>query len=413
MGKRYLIFVVLVIALLFRMLFLTMIEAPFFDEKLYVPAAYNYVERGFPGPVPWYHPYLRSILLFSSMSLLGDNPLGWRLPWVIIGVLSVYFLYLLTFRLFASREIALIAAFLLAIDPVHITHSRITPDETVVLFAFVAALYFTLRYVEEMKPYQLLIAGLMIGISLSIKWFAVFTIALTLFITLASLCRKDGYAADKAVRFSFIVAALIVLPATVYLFSYYPWSGRGYSIEDLIWLHKDMYLTQQSLKASDFKDMYQLGPSMASGWFMFPPIKGFKFTLQGGIVVLLYLANPFVWPLTLPSFCYVIYRYITERSFSLLVLIMAFILQYAPLLLIKRPLYLHAALSVLPVAFIINAYTLWHFMGRGKRGWILISFVVVNFIFVTATLPLIINYPIQQDSYNRFFRWWLDPMLIF
>lgn len=408
--ETILIIGIIFIAFLVRVMFIASVEFPFFDERFHIAGAYNYIERGFLSET-WYYPNLRSIILYFSMSLLGDNPLGWRVPLVLAGTLAVCFLYLLAFKLSASKRVALISSFLLAIDPLHISQSRVNPDETVTTFAFIAGIYFALRYKDELKPYLLCMAGIMLGIGVSVKWYAVFTIMIVLFISLASLTGNREGMVQKLNRLSFIFLGLIVLPATIYLATYYPWFGRGYSLTDFLWLQRDMYATLQSARESDFVTMSKLNLPTPLTWFILPTVAGIKILSPLYVVIVPFITNPFIWLLTLPSIAYTIFWWQKERAFSLLVISGAFFIQYLPLLLVKRPLFIHSALSVLPIAFIAIAFTLNHFFEALNRAWMLSAFLLLNLCLILILLPLLISYPIPLNVYDNYLKW-VDMFLV-
>lgn len=403
--ENYLILCVILGAALARGLFITAIQVRFFDEGEFIPAAYSYIERGFIGTSTWYHPNLRSIIVYSSISLFGDNPVGWRLPWILTGISSIFFLYLLTRRITGSAKIATVASFLLAIDPLHISQTRINPDETMTVFTSVAGLYFALRYREELKPHLLILAGLMIGVGISVKWYTVFTTIIVLLISSSVFFQKEENLLQRGNRLVFIFLALTVLPATIYLLTYYAWFGKGYSPADFLWLQLDMYVKQQSLQMSDFEDMSKLKVISPYYWFILPSITGFRLGLPWAMVVIPFVSNPFVWLLALPSIGYVIFRCMVERSFLLFVIAGAFFIQYLPILFVSRPLFIHSALSILPIAIISIAYTLVNLFDKPGRSWILSLYLVFNLLLVLMALPLLINYPIPIDTYNRYLGW--------
>jgi len=78
------------------------------------------------------------------IGIFGLNEWGVRLPSAFLGILSVYLLYLLTKRLFKDELIAALSAFFLAASPWHIQYSRAAFELSLLLFLFLAAIYFTL-----------------------------------------------------------------------------------------------------------------------------------------------------------------------------------------------------------------------------------------------------------------------------
>ncbi|HEX7592964.1 MAG TPA: glycosyltransferase family 39 protein, partial [Anaerolineae bacterium] len=70
------------------------------------------------------HPPLYYALLQIWMAFAGTSQVAARLLSVVIGVAAIPLIYLLAIKLFAQRRVALIAALLLAVSPLHIYYSQ-------------------------------------------------------------------------------------------------------------------------------------------------------------------------------------------------------------------------------------------------------------------------------------------------
>jgi predicted membrane-bound dolichyl-phosphate-mannose-protein mannosyltransferase len=107
-----------------------------FDETYYVnlarillrlPQQPNVWPNATPGidSVNQEHPLLAKLMIALSMSILGDNAWGWRIPSVIFGLLSIFVLYLLVKKTSKDSLIALIGTFVFSFDTLVFVHSRI------------------------------------------------------------------------------------------------------------------------------------------------------------------------------------------------------------------------------------------------------------------------------------------------
>lgn len=403
-NSRFAIAAIIVMALVFRLLFLTSVANPVYDEIVNTKAAQNYTERGFSSPGSWYQPYLANILMYASMGILGDNALGWRLPSAIYSVISIYLVYLLSLALFQSDKIAVMAAFLIAIDPIHLSMSRNAIGEPPAQVFTILSLYFAIRYTRNLKPWNLVIAGIAAGLCGGIKWHGAFNLIALLAISLTTLFRSGERMSRRVAELTLIFSALVVLPAAVYLLSFYPWFGLGYSLQDFVELQVDMYVLQNAFPAESYKFMSGLNMK-ASSWFWDPAIVGIKIPNPSYSVAALYMGNPFIWLLTIPAIGLACYKCIARKSFSLAVVIGAFSMQYIPLLLIRRPIFVHSIMPVLPVMAISIAHFLNYLSERTKKPGVIYGYLAANLLLVSYMYPFITVHPISHELYNNFYSW--------
>ena len=94
-----------------------------FDETYYVNDARQYlvhgVEEGFAV-----HPPVGKWLIAAGIEVLGDTPVGWRVPGAAAGALSVLLTYLIGLRVFGRIGPAALAGLLLATDGLFLVQAR-------------------------------------------------------------------------------------------------------------------------------------------------------------------------------------------------------------------------------------------------------------------------------------------------
>lgn len=94
---------------------------------------------------------------------------GARFFGAVAGVFSVVFMYLIARRLFKNEVAALSSAFLLCMDGLVLTQSRIATPDTYVLCFTLGAVYFLLKR-------NWLVSGIFLGASAACKWIGAFTV---------------------------------------------------------------------------------------------------------------------------------------------------------------------------------------------------------------------------------------------
>ncbi|RCS67216.1 phospholipid carrier-dependent glycosyltransferase [Brachybacterium sp. JB7] len=213
------------LALVLRLWGLGTVDELIFDETYYVKDGYALTQEGVEmswpdehdavfesGDVDTYedtgsyvvHPPLGKWLIGLGMSLMGpDSPAGWRISSALMGSAAVLMLTFIGRRLFRSTTVGLIAGLLLAIDGMHIVHSRTSLlDPFLMFFALAAfgallidrdrfrerlaretarlhasaALAPTLGISGGLRPWRLA-AGVLLGMACSVKWSGLYMIA--------------------------------------------------------------------------------------------------------------------------------------------------------------------------------------------------------------------------------------------
>ncbi len=162
-----------------------------FDECYYVGSsgscAGNHFDQDLLNLVPsnLEHPFFGKIWGALGIYLFGDNFFGWRIFYVLIGVLTVWVFYELAL-VFFSKEKALFAASLLGFETLFFIHTSLALLEgPPLLFGLLGyLLYFRKRYY---------LSALAFGLSiLSKEWGLYFVAALILYVFYSELVRKPS-----------------------------------------------------------------------------------------------------------------------------------------------------------------------------------------------------------------------------
>ncbi len=320
------------------------------DEAAQVPAARSFVATGNSDPTVWHHPPLGLILLDGTIRVLGDNPYGWRMRNVVAGALLAGVVFLLAAELFADPRPAFLAGLMVALDPLHITVSRMTTDEIPATLFFFVAWLATLRFVRG-RTTTPLVAGIAAGLSLATKPY--YGPALVVLLVYAWR-RRDTTGLAARLHLLLVFA---VVPVTVYVLSYLPWYGRGYGLAEFVRFVADSY-RDLALMTSEW---FRFDSILRQGggpwrWFLLPSMVGMEITADGPWrQYVIYLNDPPVWLLTWPACIYVLWRGRGGGLPMTLSPVLLFLAAYLPLLVVSRPIYLYSATAVFPFAALLIA----------------------------------------------------------
>lgn len=166
-----------------------------FDEKYYVQAAR--VIQGLPVtedglPSDWVngldpnreHPPLAKLVIAKGLDWSQGDPIGWRLPSIVLGLLTLVSTYAVVVELTQRRSLARWSVAFLATENLFFIHSRIATLEIYVLAFSALATWLYLRRLPEL-------AALSLAVATACKLTGIFGfVALVLYEMLTSLQRR-------------------------------------------------------------------------------------------------------------------------------------------------------------------------------------------------------------------------------
>ena len=271
--KTPVLILVLVLGAFFRLWGTFEIPTYIEDEAIHVPSAINLGLYGTTAKFNGYQPPLSGEILYGTIKLLGDNPYGWRMSNAVLGTASIGLTYLVAEVLFPGTAVSVIAAALLAFDPFHAYCSRTSFMEIPATFFFLLYLYLMLAYSERSRR-TLPWAGIAMGLTVATKGYFVFAIPL---VALYAFYRAKMRGEKPLVLCYDFSVSLVLLPIAVYLLSYTPWFGRGYSLQEFIQRQLDAYRMLQSYTTETFVNLWYVNAGGSPwGWFLKPWIQGFE-----------------------------------------------------------------------------------------------------------------------------------------
>ncbi len=226
-----------------------------FDEAYYVPAAKNLLALIPSNPE---HPFFGKIWGALGIYLFGNDFFGYRILYVLIGVLTVWVFYELAL-VFFSKEKALFAASFLGFETLFFIHTSLSLLEGPPLMFGLAGflLYFRKHY---------FLSAIAFGLSvLSKEWGVYFIAALFLYHLYAT--RKLPLGKQSFTRIAMFVVIMILvigLPLWAYDAVYHP-TGNGVAITNPV-QNFEYYASYQSGLTISPQDAQNTWDHFAWGW---------------------------------------------------------------------------------------------------------------------------------------------------
>ncbi|HUW87082.1 MAG TPA: glycosyltransferase family 39 protein [Candidatus Paceibacterota bacterium] len=244
-----------------------------FDEVYYVDGARDLLKYGVEvtksSPEFIVHPPAGKWCIALGIKIFGNNEFGWRFAAAVAGALTIYLVGRIARKLFNSRRLAALASLLMALDGLHLVHSR-----TALLDLFLTLFILLAVYAWLKEHYWR--SGIWFGLALGTKWSALYFLAA--FALLAIY--RDRHRMEP--WFKLLLKRIVqfaIVPLVTYVLSWTGWflSSRGW---DRHWA--DSRSTSWSVIPKSFR----------SFWHYHAEILNFHTTLTTPHS---YQANPWSW----------------------------------------------------------------------------------------------------------------------
>lgn len=385
-------------------------QPPLDDEVLAAFAADNYVHHGILGQVMWYHPPLRNLIVYLSGLLFGGySAWGLRFGSLFLGSLSIPLLGYLAYFFFGSLRVALLAAFFLAVDPLHIALSREAFQEAMTPCFIIAGALAACIALRERKWWWHYVAGLMFGLAASSKWHGLFPwvvagIACIVYPSRGAEAREpDRY----STRLLTALAAYVALPVAVYVGVWLPWLLHGYSLVDFLDFQRYLVLRQYQHVATE--DVVKHVPKRAYEWFIRPVPWNDFVSFQGKAYLNVAMGNMLVWVLTLPALYISCRDWVRNRGFGPGFSVALFLASYLPLVFTRRGVYVFSAPAVIPFAFMLSAYAIHLLLEKKVITKLVLWGYVLMVILVSCLAYPMSTFHALDYGYTRWIAQFYNP----
>ncbi|MCW3128883.1 MAG: glycosyltransferase family 39 protein, partial [Methanophagales archaeon] len=361
-------------------------------------------------PYEWTHPPLGKLIIAGGILCFGMNPFGWRILGVLAAAAMIPIMFLFGKRMFKSATAGFFAAFLMTFDFMHFSLARLATGEIYILLFSLLMFYFAFDYFSKREEGEggkksLFLSTIFFGLCFAVKWTAVFGLVAILILLLISNLRNRKPIFDD---YKIILAGLFV-SAAIYIATYIPYmlSGEGHGLVDIFKLQLHMFGYHAGMGASH--------PFSSPWWswqLMLTPVWLYSNTLDGTAMVstIVLMGNPVIWWCSIPALLFIVARLVADKirkreySFVALFILVPFLLQWIPYMLITRILFIYHFVPEVP--FMIFALTYWTTFLEKKN---IIKYMITVFLILTALLfflfyPVISGYPVAYE-YKEGLRW--------
>lgn len=375
-----------------------------FDEVYYAKDARAILEgrmEGTPGSswepgdvVSWPHPDAGKMAIALGILVAGDDPVGWRLPSVVAGLVLLAAVYPIGRRLGLGPGWAFVALLLASADLLGIAQSRIATLDVFVAAWTTLCVLFALKHVQcDGGPGWLALAGLCGGLAVATKWSGALALVAALVIMLLGqqvralaperrgLTQAAGGGptgsaaphgpepapepgAGRAAGPSAAWAALClaVLPLAVYLASYTAYFANGHTLGDFGELHSQMLRFNFTLSAEH--SYASTAPTWILDyrpvWYSFREITD-RFH---GVVA---LGNPFLWWTSLLALVAAPLLALRRSAVTPLLAALLVVVLYVPWFATTRTSFLYYMAPVAPFLAILVATVAAELVDGGQR----------------------------------------------
>ncbi len=477
--------VIIVFAAGLRFAYLSHPERIYFDETYYATNAAQLLEFGVeaeprveadPGqgvdPVFVVHPPVAKWLIASGIAVFGDNSVGWRAAAAVAGTLLVGVTYAIALRLFRRRGVAALTAFLLSIDGLALTMSRISMLD-IFLALFVALGVWALLIdrdrrwarvsdVETMpaaappdsaespavrrlprmpRPY-LWLAGVAFGLALASKWSAVLAIgAAGLYLLSSEIAWRravTGRWYRQPWRLAGLgLAGLVLVPGVIYVASYVSWfanyertrpgvadcatapcdvgpaeiaGGWFGEQQDIYRFHRDLEVTH-SYRASAILWPLTRRPVV----YYYESCAADRTDEEpcvvepGMVEEIVGLGNPAVWWAALAVYPALLYAAIRRRDRVAATILVFLLGQYVPWLGSSRPLFFFYALPLVPFVTLGLGWAAAHLLPRRGLRWLPIGVGGLALASFVFWSPVFYGWQISESAWRA--RMWFNTWI--
>lgn len=435
-------------------------ERIYFDETYYATQAQEYLTRGVERDFA-VHPPVGKWLIAGGIAATSYTAFGWRAAAAVAGTLLVLATYLIGLRLFRRRGVAALAAFLLSIDGLAFTMSRIAMlDIFLALFVAIGVWLLLLdrdtmwagidalpadpqRPLPKRPRRWRWLAGVAFGLAVATKLSAVLAIGgAGLFVLASELAWRRRVSGSPWTGWWRIVpsglATLVLVPMVIYVLSYAGWfaafpqtrpgqelcpDAEACAVAPTAmvngWLGEQREIVRFHLELQATHD-YRSPPwtwplvlrpvvyyyeSCTSGGEEGDPCV----VSQGNVEEIIGLPNPAIWWLALLAYPLALWLAVVRRDWRVGTALGFFACQYLFWFFVARPNFIFYLTPAVPFLCLTLAYTLWWLARHPAVRWLPATVATLATAAFVFFYPVLVGQELARASWSL--RMWLQSWI--
>jgi dolichyl-phosphate-mannose-protein mannosyltransferase len=408
-----------------------------FDEVYYASdgcwyAGHPYRSCGLEDDVErsWVHPPLGKMMIAVGIDVLGNRPVGWRVGAAVAGTATVALVGALGFVLFGSALWGAAAALVAGTEHLLLVQSRVAMlDVFLALFVVAGFLFLVVDRRRQDRADEdggggirplLLASGAAFGAAVAVKWSGLTALlgAWVLAVAWARTRRKRAGASRPilaALRREgpVLYLALALIPLLAYAVTWIPWlADRRFDLLEWVRHHGDMLGYHLELDTTG-DDGEPIHPYMSKAWSWFLLLRPVAYFWRGDpdcCAEILGIGHPLMFWGALLILPYLILVWRVRRDWTAGAVLVPVLSQFAPWLLVTRPLFLFYMTPVTPFLALGLVFVLRDIVESGVSRRITVPAVAAVTIVSVGVFaffwPVLIGQPISYQAWGA--RIWLD-----
>lgn len=377
-------------------------NSAYFDEVYFARTAYQYVYN--LKIYEWTHPPLGKIIQAIPIYLTRNmSPFNYRFMGCLAGILLIGVMYIFGVLLFKKRKYGIYSAIIMFLDTFRYAHTRMgTVDSHLVLFITLSLLFMFL-FTDKNKIKYLIISGLFFGLSISVKWTAMYSGLALAIIYFAYMIK------NKKVKFDYFIYGslfFVFLPIFIYCSIYLNFNNNLYktnTISKIIAVNREMYKYHSKLEDDHFfsSKWYTWPLSYKPVWYHQEDTKdNYEESISG-------VGNIIIWYASMIGTLYCLIKVIIKKDKISIFLVVCILSMWLPFMFIKRIMYLYHFFPVLPFFFMASIYMFKDLEIENLKR-VFTIYILLSMIFYIVYYPVVSGIEIDKkyaESIEIFKTW--------